>query len=85
MSEENPFATPFETMAARIRRNPKEEFGGAVLIVPPSGEPIALLTVTPDPKGEEVLFWAQVKSKIDVAAQERTEALQNPNPYGLRR
>ena len=78
------FAAPFEQMAARIRRFGAEEFGGALLVVPPTGEPIAILMVTPDPKGEEPLFWAQIKAKVDEDAVRRLDKLSQPDPWSRR-
>lgn len=84
--EETPLnIRPFLEMADRIKRNASEEFGGAMLIVPPTGDPIAVLFITPTPKEEEPLFWAQCKSKLDVTATERLERQNSNNPWGARR
>lgn len=83
--DEPDFASPFEEMAERIRKNAAAEFGGALLIVPPSGDPIAILSVTPNGKTEEPYFWGQCKTMIAVKAEERTQALQNPDPWTGRR
>lgn len=81
----NPALQPFLDMAARIARNESNEFGGAMLIVPPSGDPVALLLITPTPSEEEALFWAQCKSKLDITAADRLEKLSGHNLYGGRR
>ena len=73
----------FEAMARRIERNDLAEFGGAMLIVPPNGDPIEYLFITANPKEEESFFWAQCKSKLDVTAVDRMEA-QSKDPWSRR-
>lgn len=54
----------FRAMAERIERNP-QEFGGAVVIVPPGGgEPIEFLLI--DTKGDVGQFLGTVKAKLEV-------------------
>lgn len=62
----------FREMATRIERNPENEFGGAILIVPPiepgSGskiDPIAHLMIAPKP--DVAAFWGTAMGKVEVA------------------
>jgi hypothetical protein len=77
-------AAPFTDMAARIAKIDSTEFAGAVVVVPPDGEPIAFLTT--DPKPDLMQFWSTVKSRVEVRA---TEAMQQvaaqQDPWGGRR
>lgn len=81
LSDENKFSSPFKEMADRIERNLKEEFSGALLIVPPNGEPIAVLLT--DPKPDMEAFWAMVSGKVQVATTEHfAEKNGGNNAYG---
>lgn len=84
MAEAEDFARAFDEMAARIRRNAAEEFAGAMLVVPATGEPLAILMVTPHAAAEQPRFWAQCKVTLDQVATERMEKMQNPDPWGRR-
>ncbi len=64
----NKFSEPFVQMAARIERGLEAEFAGAILIVPPTGEPIAVLMA--DPSKDPEAFWAMASGKIAIATQE---------------
>jgi len=64
--------SPFEDMAKRIAAIDPNEFAGAVVILPPGGEPIAFLTTDPNP--DIVQFWASAKSRIEVRAIEAIDA-----------
>lgn len=57
-------AQRFDDMAARIRNNGTETFGGAFLVVPPSGtgEPVDLLMFSTTNPGH---FWMMVKAHVD--------------------
>lgn len=68
MSTESKFAEPFREMAARIERIFESEFSGAILIVPPTGETIAV--VIADPKKDLDAFWAVANSKIEIGMAE---------------
>lgn len=55
----------FADMAKRIVDNTGHPFGGAVVIVPPSGgEPIELLML--DPHADLAMFWSTIMSKIQI-------------------
>lgn len=75
----------FLDMAKRLERNDPSEFGGAMLIVPPDGDPVEYFFVTTRPKDEEAFFWAQCKAKLDTTAADRMERLTSPDPFGRRR
>lgn len=68
MTEPNKFAAPFREMAERIERNLPEEFAGAILIVPPTGDPIAVMIA--DPKKDMEAFWGVAMAKIQIATNE---------------
>jgi hypothetical protein len=60
-------AEHFRLMAERIERNP-QEFGGAVVIVPPGGgEPIEFLLI--DTKGDVGQFYGAVTTKIQMVLE----------------
>lgn len=61
----------FRRMADRIDATNKGEFAGAVVVVPPGGNPIELLLV--DPTRNPALLWATVKSLIDQRLGEISE------------
>ena len=72
----------FETMAERIAKIPEHEFAGAVVILPPEGDPIAFLTT--DPKPDMMQFWAAVKARVEIRAAEAIQNATQPNPQGWR-
>jgi hypothetical protein len=57
-------ARQFDEMAARIRRNGDEKFGGALLLIPPDGvgEPISVLQLAGSNAG---IFWSVAKQSIE--------------------
>jgi hypothetical protein len=61
-------AKRFAEMAARIEHMNASPalagFGGAVVIVPPSGDPIEILML--DPHSDIAMFWGTIRSKIDI-------------------
>lgn len=57
-------ALRFSAMAERITHNANQSFGGAVVIVPPSGDPIEILML--DPHSDIAMFWGTIRSKIDI-------------------
>lgn len=59
-------ADPFSEMANRLGLVPDTEFGGAVVIVPP-GEGPAIEFLLTDPAPDIVMFWASVKSRVEIA------------------
>ncbi len=77
-------ALPFAQMAARIERIDEKEFAGAVVVVPPTGEPIAFLVSDPDPNLAQ--FWSSVASRVEVAAAEaRENEVRQAQGFAIRR
>lgn len=62
----------FTSMASRIQANSGAEFAGAVVVVPPEGNPIEMLIV--DPTRNPAVFWSTVKSLVDMKIAENDEA-----------
>ena len=65
------YAEIFAKMAKRIAANADHGFGGAVVIVPPDGDPVQFLVL--DPKQDPAMFWANVKTKAEIALAEMDE------------
>ena len=82
MSEERGPADLFRAMADRIERNDPEEFGGAILLVPPPSqegrdvEPVVILLV--DPNQDQRHFWATAKTESEIAAGRFLAMQDNP-------
>jgi hypothetical protein len=76
-------SAPFTDMAARIARIDLAEFAGAIVVVPPDGEPIAFLTT--DPKPDMMQFWSTVKSRVEVRATEAMQQAANQQDPWARR
>ncbi len=76
------FSAPFKEMAERIERNSASEFAGAILIVPPTGEPIAVMIA--DPTKDPESFWAVANAKIQIAVAEYQNTRTNSG-QGFRR
>ncbi len=82
--EANKFSAHFRAMAARIEKQDEKEFAGAVLIVPPTGEPIAVMIT--DPSKDPEAFLAVAMSRIQIAQQEIMSAKQGgAGAWGARR
>ena len=62
---------PFTRMAERVRTNADAKFGGAVVIVPPAGDPIELLML--DAQGDQAQFWSTILTRIQVLMQNLQE------------
>jgi hypothetical protein len=61
----------FRELADKIDRNPPEDFGGAFLVIPPTGDPITGLIVS---SNDLETFFGLVKTKLDVAVDRINEA-----------
>jgi hypothetical protein len=83
MSDEQPIeeyekrAVLFDQMAAQIRLNKDAKFGGAFLMVPPTGEPFSSLMLNQE---EPSIFWAAVQTLAKVAL----DALEKLQRQGFR-
>ena len=70
----------FVRMAERITRNWSDDFGGAMLVVPPGGgDPIEILLI--DPTKDLARFWAAVQGAVTVAAREFEERARTNDPF----
>ncbi len=81
-TEPNKFAKAFREMADRIERNDPAEFAGAILIVPPEGDVIAVLIT--DPSKDKEAFWALAVSRTQIAHQEIVGQRQGGQGFGRR-
>lgn len=59
-------AAEFARMVRRVEGLPDDEFAGAVVIQPP-GDAVPIAFVTSNPNPNLVMFWASVKSLVEVA------------------
>lgn len=72
----------FTKMARRITHNEDAKFGGAVVIVPPFGDPIELLML--DGAGDQAQFWSTILSRIQVVMQNLQEKERVASTFGRR-
>jgi hypothetical protein len=65
-------SSKFKEMAERIELNNEQPFGGAVVIVPPEGEPVTLLLLDEanDSVGARAQFWGTVQARIAMAMKD---------------
>ena len=77
-------AKVFADMAARIARIEPTEFAGAVVIVPPDGDPVSFLT-TEVPAPDIVQFWATAKTRVEIRLANAMEIAQAAQPWQGRR
>ncbi len=75
-------SVPFSDMAARIERNADIEFGGAMVLVPPEGDPIELFII--DPKKDLGHFLSAAMTKLEIALNAFKESQHNSNAFGRR-
>lgn len=78
MTDPTKFSQPFLDMAARIEKNDPAEFSGAMLIVPPTGEPVAVMIT--DPSKDVEGFLAHCTSKLQIAVAEVMQGKQGNGP-----
>lgn len=83
MSDPSKFAEAFRDMADRIERNLESDFAGAILIVPPVGDPVAVMIN--DPTKDMESFWVVAESKIQIATMEYRAGKQGNAGFGGRR
>ena len=74
MIEETPPLTPTQQAsdllrdaAARLERNQDAPFGGAVVILPPRGEPVSYVVF--DHSMDLAVFWSTIMTKASLAAK----------------
>ena len=78
------YSAPFADMAARIDHNKAAEFGGAFVIVPPSGDPVTFMSLD---AGRDVgVFWGIVQARIAVILKQMQAQMENQQrtPWGNR-
>jgi hypothetical protein len=75
---------PFTKMAARIEHNLEgSTFGGAVVIVPPVGEQIEMLTFDSGSAAAAV-FWSTLKTRIQMEIDKLEEQQRTAGGFGRR-
>jgi len=75
---------PFTEMAAKIELNGEGSFGGAVVIVPPDGDPI-ISELSVNPSADVLRFWAKLKTEVDGLCQQLDERARNQQAFrGMR-
>lgn len=57
----------FRQLADKIDKNAEEDFSGAFMIVPPSGDPVQGIMLS---NSDLATFWSVVKSKVDIVLLE---------------
>jgi hypothetical protein len=72
----------FTQMAARIQAADPDEFGGAFVMVTPSGQVLSFMIT--DPGKDEPAFVAMTKTKVEVLAAQIDQAMRGGNTYGRR-
>lgn len=81
-TDTNKFSAVFREMAERIERNTEADFAGAMLIVPPQGDPIAVMLA--DPTQDKEAFLALCAGKLQVATQEYAVSKPQGGNWGQR-
>ncbi len=86
MNDEVPKAKlsePFTKMAERIDKNEGESFGGAFVIVPPTGAGEPMQAVTFNTGTDPAAFWMLLQAQINVTLENLKS--QQASPYGMPR
>lgn len=76
-------AQHFSDMAARIQRADPQEFAGAIVIVPPEGDPIAIL-ISEAPHPDLPQFWSIAKTRVEIRLAEAQQKSQLADPWQRR-
>jgi len=73
---------PFADMVERLKRNPANEFAGAIVVVTSDGTILsqAFINPTPDTAG----FWSTVKAMVEVAVTDYLQAKDKAAGFGYR-
>lgn len=66
------YADLFRKMAESIERNGAADFGGAVVIVPPSGNPVEILIL--NSQKDNAQFWGTLDATVKAALADMDEA-----------
>jgi hypothetical protein len=70
-------------MADRLDHNADAKFGGAFVIIPPTGDAQDMLIL--DNSGNPAIFWATLRSRVDIALQELQDAERQVSAFPARR
>ena len=73
---ENKFAQAFRNMADLIDRNLESDFAGAMLVVPPEGDHIAVMMA--DPSKDMESFLSMCVAKVQIRTAEYSSAKRGP-------
>lgn len=71
----------FSAMAQRIIHNSGATFGGAAVIVSPSGKAQVELLML-DEAADEAQFWATIKTRIEIRIAELNDMQRNQRAFG---
>jgi hypothetical protein len=69
-------------MAERCDTNAGEGFGGVMVIIPPTGNPVEVLVL--DPKQNAAQFWGIVQTQSTISLKEIEDAERVAGAYGRR-
>lgn len=75
---------PFFRMCERVKHNADSKFGGAVVIVPPTGAADAIELLMLDAQGDQAQFWSTIMSRIQVVIQNLQEKERVAAGFGRR-
>ena len=74
---------PFQEMSLRIQHNANSKFGGACVLVPPSGgKPVEILML--DAAEDEGQFWATILTRIQTAIHDSDQKKLANQGFGRR-
>ena len=75
---------PFYQMKEKIDRNEGTKFGGAAVIVPPTGAGDAIELLLLDAQGDQAQFWSTILTRIQVIMQNLQEKERVASTFGRR-
>lgn len=70
----------FVAMVQRLGKIEASEFAGAVVIVPPNGDPISIL-ISEAPRPDLPQFWSIVKTRVEIRMAEAIQDAQSREPW----
>ena len=75
---------PFSKMSERVKHNTDSKFGGAAVIVPPTGAGDAIELLLLDAQGDQAQFWSTILTRIQVIMQNLQEKERVASTFGRR-
>ena len=75
-------AGAFDRMAARVRLNAEQGFGGAFVVVQPDGVAQEMLLL--DNAQNPAIFWSLIKTRAEIAIAEIEDAQRQGGGFGRR-